>query len=87
MRITAAAVLVDGDIYTMAAPARHHNIIHHMTGHLKMHQSGSWEEGFITDTDFFVRRKPAMMIAENANQLLERAPTGPKHTLYSEDVW
>jgi hypothetical protein len=87
MKIVAAAILKDGMTFTMPPPARHHTILHHMVGKLGMVQDGNTEQGFLTDTGDFVRRKPACMIAEHAGQLEGRTKTGPRDELFSEDLW
>ncbi|UEM08027.1 hypothetical protein JL101_035850 (plasmid) [Skermanella rosea] len=45
------------------------------------------EQGFVDNGGFFLTREEAWPIAEAAGQLLERAPTGPRGILFSEDVW
>lgn len=87
MRIVAAAVLFDQWIYTMPPPARHWNILHCMHGKLGIIQDHRVEQGFMTDTGDFVRRKPALMIAEHAKQLLQPIPQNRSQELFSEDLW
>jgi hypothetical protein len=86
-KIVAAACSKDGVIFTIPAPARHHDIVHRM--HLLgIVQDYTLEQGFLTDTGRFVRRKPAMIIAEKAGQLIrskEGGYQGPE--LFSEDLW
>ncbi len=87
MRIVAAAVMLEGTVYFMDPPARHWNIVHAMAEKLGEKQDYRWEQGFLTDTGDFVRRKPALMIAERAGQIIARS-AGPHSTeLFSEDVW
>lgn len=83
--IVAAAVFdVDSDtVYVMDAPARHHQIVHAMAEAGKP-QVQTHEQGFLTSDGFFLRRAPAMAVAQRANQLLR--PTN-RNQLYSEDVW
>lgn len=87
MRIVAAAVMFDQWIYTMPPPARHYNIVHLMDAKLGIRQDHRSEQGFMTDTGHFMRRKPAMMIAENAGQLLKPIPSNRSNDLFSEDLW
>lgn len=85
-RIAAAAVLdtITDTVYTMDAPARHHDIVHALAaaGHP---QVGTDEQGFITQHGFWLRRKPARAVAVRAKQLLPRARDHSE--LFSEDVW
>jgi hypothetical protein len=94
MKIVAAACFKEmlgsrpfsGMIFTIPPPARHHDIVH-MMHNLGIPQDQTIEQGFLTDTGKFVRRKPACMIAEHAGQLEGRTKTGPSDTLFSEDLW
>ncbi len=87
MKIESAAVSIGDDVYTMPPPARHWNILHAMAEYLGRTQDHTWEQGFMTDTGHFVRRKPALMIAEHASQLLQPIPQNRSQELFSEDVW
>ncbi len=86
MRIVAAAVLFEGKIYTMEAPARHWNIVHAMA-ESGIPQDQRSTQGFLTSSNTFVRRRPALMIAENAKQLLRPIEKNRTQELFSEDVW
>lgn len=86
-KIIAAACLKDGVIFTIPAPARHFDIVHkmHLLGII---QDYSVEQGFLTDTGRFVRRKPAKIMAEKAGQMLPRKEGGYQGPdLFSEDLW
>jgi len=50
---------------------------------------GEHEQGFLTNTNRFVDRKEGMIIAKNANQIIERDKgyTNNSDTLYSEDLY
>jgi hypothetical protein len=48
-------------------------------------ECGENVQGFLTDENRFVDRKEAMMIAKNANQLLEPENVGSH--LFSEDIY
>jgi hypothetical protein len=94
MKIVAAAVwktapddVKEGLIFTLPAPARHHNILH-MMSKLGITQDHTVTQGFLTDTGDFVRRKPAMMIARAAGQMKPREPGQyDGEELFSEDLW
>lgn len=83
----AAILLADGRVFDAPRPGRHHTIINEILPASGASGRDIEEQGFVTSTGAFVRRKPAWRIAERAGQLLERAPTGPRGTLFSEDVW
>jgi hypothetical protein len=87
MRVVAAAINRNnsGEIVSLPAPARHHDIIRHI------HETyGDYPvrgtQGFVLNDGTFVMRKPALHIAEKAGQLL-KSPVSPAHGLFSEDVW
>ena len=87
MRIVAAAILHEARIYTMAQPARHYQIARAM-GQLGIMQNYLCTEGFLTDCNTFVRRKPAFMIAIHAKQpFLSSVKDGESRDLMSEDLW
>ena len=74
----------DGQICSMAAPARHHDVIRGMAAAgYKNIQSA--EQGFMLDSKVFVSRKRAKVVAIDAGQLLPRAHSGDE--LFSECVW
>ena len=86
-RVVAAAINHNdsGVIHSLPAPARHHDIIRHLSdlGH-------PWPirgtQGFVLDDGKFVMRRAALYIAQEAGQLI-REPMAPGHGLFSEDVW
>lgn len=87
MRIVAAAVLHEGKVYTMPAPARHYQITRAM-GQLGIMQDYLCTEGFLTDCNTFVRRKPTFMIAVHAKQeFLRPVRENESRDLTSEDLW
>ena len=87
MRIVAAAILHDGRVYVLPAPARHHDVMRSMLETHNVKASGASEQGFVTDTGKFVRRKPALIIAEHAKQIIPGRKVSGLCELYSEDVW
>jgi len=87
--IVAAAIKLDGTVYSVPAPGRHHNVMRHMwdtwgdkPGEERFIRGET--QGFITSTGRFVMRKPAVRIAKRAGQIEE--PQWPP-LLYSEDLW
>lgn len=86
-RVTGVAINHNdsGRIESLPAPARHNDVIRHLSdlGH-------SWPikgtQGFVLDDGTFVTRRAALSIAERAGQLI-REPIAPAHGLFSEDVW
>jgi hypothetical protein len=81
-RIAAAAVRTeDGTLYSLPPPARHHDVMRHF--HVMATPD---QQGFVTSTGLWARRKPALRIAQRNGQLI-REPTAPAHGLFSEDVW
>lgn len=82
--IEAAAIRVEGTVYSVPRPGRHHDVFKVMPRqHLRSsHIDG---QGFVTSTGRFVDRKEAAVIARAAGQLI-REPT-PHYMLTSEDVW
>lgn len=83
--IIAAAVIIDGMVRALPAPARHHHILHKRP--MPEHQHG--DQGFIDDQQGFVSRRKAYAIAKSEGQLDGRVKTGAQNTpvLYSEDLW
>lgn len=86
-RILRAAIRhVEGDVYSVPPPGRHHDVIRNMGDRYQYRRSeGKHEQGFLTSEGRFVDRAEAWGIAERAGQLLPRA-TGAG-ALFSEDVW
>jgi hypothetical protein len=86
LRITGAAIVVNGVVWSLPAPARHCHLIRawcdaHWTDG-KPAFIGSHEQGFVTSAGNFVTREEAAELAYCAGQITERKPT-----LFSEDVW
>lgn len=85
-RIVAAAIMYQGKVYSLPAPARHHDVIRHIAEATGETSIGENEQGFLDDLGQFLRRRPAMLVAQRAGQLLSnRAPV--LRELYSENVW
>lgn len=69
MKVKAAAILEDGEVYTLPQPARHSDIIRHIKkvkgdSPFKMHI-----QGFVLDDGRFVHRGKAARIALNSGQI------------------
>lgn len=90
-RIVAAAIKMDGVIWTVPAPGRHHDVIRRIC---EMCPSvdvvpGDATQGFVTDKDRFVDRTAAAILAILANQVKKdvRLSDLRGRQLYSEDLW
>lgn len=91
--IKQAAILREGEIWTLPRPARHHNILWAMydvdNGKSPAERPAiipaRGEQGFITETGQFLNRAEAYRIAVRAGQFIHK-PSAPPN-LYSEDLW
>ena len=81
-RIAAAAIREGGTVYT---GAHHHQIIRYMVPMLKI-QTVTGEQGFITNTNRYVDRKEAAIIALAAEQI-KQDQLSDGVTLFSEYLW
>lgn len=87
--IATAALLVDGEVWTLPRPSRHHVLIqawaiaHYRGG--ENGRIGEHEQGFVTSTGRFVGRHEGKRIAVAAGQLIEGASQSSQ--LFSEDMW
>lgn len=87
--ITTAAIRVDGEVWTLPRPARHHVLImawcwaHYNPEHGG--NIGRHEQGFMTSTGRFVDREEAARIATEQGQL--KNSDEPCDILTSEDLW
>lgn len=87
-RIVAAALRSPDGLLTfsMDRPNRHHNVIRELSALLGATITfDAWEQGFLTSEGRFARRKPALLIARSAGQLIRK--TQPEDRLFSEDLW
>jgi hypothetical protein len=88
---TAAIYLADGRVFTTPRPGRHLDVVQEVIAALGRDEWHAVEEhhqqGFVTSEGYFVGREAAWQLAEEAGQLLDCAPTGPRGTLFSEDIW
>ncbi len=84
LRVVAAACYLDGVIYTMPPPARHHDVVHEMSGRGLSVMRADCEQGFLLNNGRFAMRKAAAALAVRNGQI--DAPKWPPN-LYSEDLW
>lgn len=85
-RIVAAAIQYAGIVFSIAPPARHHNVIRLMMRlDLDLEAVRLQNQGFLTSHGRFVDRYEGAKIARAAGQII-REPT-PPDMLTSEDVW
>ena len=84
--ITTAAIRVDGEVWTLPRPARHHVLVQAWClAHFKDGERASLhgeEQGFLTNRGRFVDRTEAARLAYAAGQTKRR-----ETFLYSEDLW
>lgn len=92
--ITDVAIQWNGSTYSMAAPARHADLIREIikkTGGI----NGPHTEGFLmtpdgrseeSETKMFLDRRAAYLYAQTKGQILPNANV-KNNTLYSEDLW
>lgn len=88
--ITHVAIRFAGKVWSLPAPARHHDVIRLIVAEtgIKHVDAREDDQGFLVDGgEEFWRRKPALRHAIECNQLKHNA-MGPKlGKLFSEDVW
>jgi hypothetical protein len=81
-----AAILINGVIWSVWRPGRHHDVIAHYVACSGERFPQSSPMGFKTSTGRFVDRKEAHRIASAAGQIIKRCG-GDAETLYSENLW
>jgi len=81
--IVAAAIKIDGRVYGLPAPARHHDIIRRLARD-GMPTPISGEQGFIDDQLGFLGRTQALHRAKDEHQT---GNTAHESLLFSEDLW
>ena len=83
-RLVGVAIQHDGEVFSLPAPNRHHNVISMMAE--KGYGAGDMhDQGFITNTGRFVDRREALVIARTNGQLREKL--GVEGLLFSEEIW
>lgn len=94
--IVAAAVKINNAVISMAAPARHHDILRAIVSLYEPGSRPSWtyaeeEQGFVTNKGEFLGRREAFNHARNCGQGTPRRRTAPGNyegdELFSEDLW
>ncbi len=85
--IRASAIVYDGKVWTLPAPARHHDIKRHIVLTTGKGLSGPDRQGFVDDNGIYVGRVEAAVIAIAAGQLIVRIEDIKAAGLFSEDVW
>lgn len=87
LKIECAAIKdIDGKVWSVPRPGRHYNVIQLMreSGY-QGPVNGPDQQGFILSNGNFCRRKAAMRVAENVNQIIGGKPIGS--VLTTEDLW
>jgi hypothetical protein len=82
--VACAAVKLDGAVWQLPQPARHHHILWALDQVLPGRAIEAHDQGFVTSAGRYVGRAEAAGIALKAGQV-ERLHAPPD--LYSEDVW
>jgi hypothetical protein len=96
MTIVAAAIRINHAVISMAAPARHHDILRQIAGLYDPQDRPDWTyenetQGFLTDKGEFLNRRDAFRHTVESGQGQPRRRTGAMNyqggELYSEDLW
>lgn len=82
--IVAVAVMLDGEVWQLPRPARHHHVLMALDHVLPGRAIEAHEQGFMTNTGRYVTRQEAAMIATQAGQV---ATLHAPPQLFSEDLW
>jgi hypothetical protein len=86
-KITHVAIQYAGRVWSLPAPNRHHHIIRMIAKETGDGIRGPDTQGFLDDAGRFLRRAPALRLAEKNGQL-NRKPGGYQgRELFSEDLW
>jgi hypothetical protein len=90
LSITHVAIRFNGEIYSLPAPNRHHDVIRHIcktTGATHVDAYGD-DQGFLDSEGHYRERRFALNVARAAGQLDKVRPkTNPSNLLFSEDIW
>lgn len=87
-KITHVAIRFQGEIYSLPAPNRHHDVIRHITTtkpEVKSVTSRDEDQGFLDESGQYLNRRQALHVAEVMKQILPGK--GKFYELYSEDLW
>jgi hypothetical protein len=83
--IVASAIKeADGKVYSLSAPARHHELIHHMVRDLGLPWPIRGEQGFVDEEGRFWDRFQAAKLVLANGQVEKLMCPG---RLFSEDLW
>lgn len=93
--ITQAAIQLEGVIWTLPRPARHHNVLWAIYDVRSCQTPDNRPliipargiQGFITEHHEFLDRKQAARHARNHGQIGDKKKTDPQDQLFSEDLW
>lgn len=87
LKIVSAAIKdIDGKVWTLPQPKRHHDVIKLMRdAGYEGPVAGPDQQGFLLSNGMFCRRKAAMRVAEEAGQIIGGKTIGS--VLTSEDLW
>lgn len=83
--IVAVAVMLDGEVWQLPRPARHHHVLMALDNVLPGRAIEAHEQGFMTNTGRYVTRQEAARIAEYSGQIAGKLHAPPN--LFSEDLW
>lgn len=81
-RVIGAAILVDGEVYSVSRPGRHRDVIRLYAKDRGQRLPAGAIQGFLTDSGFFVGRVQAARLAFESGQI-----ASPKAELFTEDLW
>lgn len=86
-KITHVAIRFQGQVYSLPAPNRHHDVIMHIVESLGVSyvDAPQDDQGFLDEDERFLNRKQALVSAKIHNQLIRK--TSPNYLLFSEDLW
>ncbi len=87
--ITHVAIRFQGEVYSLPAPNRHHDVIRlivEQTG-AKTVDARDDDQGFLIDGERYCRRAPALRIALQSGQCKPDCLGAKIGMLFSEDVW
>ncbi len=84
--IVAAALLINGEVFTRPQPARHSDLIRawreENPGERPASRDPHYDQGFVTSEGRWLRRAPAAILAFRSGQIQR-----DKRALFSEDLW
>lgn len=82
--IIGVAIRHEADVFCLAQPNRHHDVIRHMVDDRNISPPISGEQGFFNEEGDFITREEARDIAIKNGQCKT-----PRHSrlLFSEDLW